>query len=464
MRKFEIGKIYEFDYDHFWHVNDEWYIVLKDRDTGLTTLQGFTHTGLMFRVPLLPFQMSWDDIDTAPGWNPYRCRVIGFHADKLTGSETSFPIMIQDPDFVNGQLYGRTEPDTPVPFVAVAPYGHPGGEDSWLLKDPVTGFDNYVIKTADFGNTPPQDPGDTIPMYPVVMENGTVQFRTAAQYRRGRETLPLTEIFPEGRETICTIDSADNLRYVTVTLPDVSQPLRIPCPVNGTMPKVGETVCVKCVGVKDGWPLLEWTGKYAKGDATVDALPVELWARDGKPANVEYVASLVRPDGANEADVDKQLGEVVMRLLASLMNDVGGTICIGVKDDGTVCGIEDEGKDLMHDSEDAESYPPTSEGMKAKISNTIERKLCAPAADLVEIGFKRETNTQHLVCVLAVRPSLMDVPIYTKTGFLYTRGCGRVQKLQGEDAARFVVNRLRRLDSMRTNPASGTSETAECLQ
>lgn len=455
---YELKKLYDFEFSRFWMQGGRRYIVLRDPQTGSETMEGYEGEGWVLRVLALPFQEQWDDED-AGRWGTFRCLVTGFMCDPFTREETGFPQMRQDANYINAKIYADADSAAPMAFTAVQQCLREkrNGEQTpvWRLKDPKTGFDFYKIPVAEFGDNIPKNEEDRVTVYIAKNAHGNICFKTAARYNREQEALKLPELFPQGKEATCRVVANDNSRFVLLKHPRVGTALRIPKPLNGAVPGVGESVQVKCTGFDTvGWPLLEWVGKYAKCDIPVDALPDLVLPRTGETTNVEYKSSLVFPPDAetgkeNEADVTKQLGHVIMRVVASFMNSTGGTVFVGVRDDGTVCGIESEGPLLTVHNDDGNSYPPTQDGMRQIIINTVKSRLGESAGAFVEVEFKQGVNTKHVVCVIQVRASETELPVFMDNRRLFARYCGQTQELWGVEAARFIIDRLRNLDKAR---------------
>ena len=457
---YERGKIYTFAFSRIAIWNDGRYIVLKEKDTGSEKPDGYAASPWVLRVKALPFQEKWEDGDE---WPEFDCLVTGFMQDY--GVATTFPQLVQDRRFVNERLYGNADPDVAIPFRAADPPGSIGSNGSvskrWRLLDPKTGY-FHGFYGAD-GESEMFSIGQIVEVHPD-KDNAKGELRFVSGEKYGRKQAirnrlrDMPKAFPEGTEEICEVVSADDPKFVKLRHPTIATELQIPRPASGKAPAVGDLVTVKCIGFSPtGWPLLEWTGDWAQSTISVDNLPVLNLPAGGESKTVEYKSSLVYPAGGTAPDVDKQLGLVIIRTVASMANAEGGSIFVGVRNDGTVCGVEKEGPFLMTDSEDETHYPADSDGMQLKITNTVKRKLGDSAGSLVEVLPRQNPESTHLVLEIKVRPSETDLPVFVNGTDLYARYPGESQKLVGEEAARFVVDRLRRLDEKRHGgkPADG---------
>jgi len=468
--KFEKGGIYTFAFSRIAFWNGARYIVLKDPETGSETMPGYEEMKWVFRVPVMPFQCEWDN---GCEWPEYQCYVQGFLQD--CGKDTSFPQLVQSHPFVKEKLYGNADPDVPLAFEVVAisrASAGAGVEKMELrLRDPATGA-LYNFWADDFGNEPIL-PGQTVNMYPARNKDGEIRFISAAKHDKNKDFLKrqklIPQLFPLNSVHEFTVISVDAQNFIEIKHPDVDYSINVQRPPSGTLPSVNETVKLACVGYsKSWWPRFAWTGTYACGSIPVDTLPVVDLPSSGESKYVEYKSSLVYPAGEMVPDVDKQLGQVIVRAVASFMNSEGGCVYIGVRDNGEICGIENEGALLCANSEDTTKYKQNIDGIQLKILNTIRQKLGDAAGSLVDVRFKQGCNSKHLVCEIIVCANETEIPIYADGTNLYVRYSGQSQRLEGEQAARYIVDRLRRLDQKRReqnaiDPAAAVAAAAQMV-
>lgn len=69
---------------------------------------------------------------------------------------------------------------------------------------------------------------------------------------------------------------------------------------------------------------------------------------------------------------------------------------MGYKDDGTICGIENEIPELNTSEEDNYQYKPTLDGLELKIRNTIKWHLGGFANSMTKIEFRKTRKTHGL--------------------------------------------------------------------
>lgn len=155
---------------------------------------------------------------------------------------------------------------------------------------------------------------------------------------------------------------------------------------------------------------------------------------------LELKTSIVYPPGQGEADIRKQLYNI-LRELTAFMNTDGGTLYIGIHDKTKkVIGIEADYKHLNDDSEDEYngSYSPNRDGYELKIRNTID-KLCPTLANsLTTIAFDSVNDNEY--CIIQVKPAKR--PIFLDGNKLYIRQGNRVKLLKGEDITLFIYQRM----------------------
>ena len=444
--KYEKGETYTFAFSRVAFWNGIRYIVLKDPETGCETISGYEDTRLVFRVHAKPFQCEWDN---GCEWPEFRCRVTGFI--KVGDTETAFPQLAQDRKFVDEKLYGDADADAPLKFEVAAIEDTGDGKEKLKLRDPATDAWHF-LPMDDFGSA--ISPGQFVDVYPCRNKKGQIAFISPAKhdtnkdYKKRQELMP--QLIPVDATSEYVVVSVDDPKFIKVKRADVDWLINVPHPPSGTLPSVGETVKLKCIGYGSSyWPRFSWAGDYARGTIPVDTLPLLDLPSGGESKYVEYKSSLVYPAEEVEPDVDKQLGQVIVRAVASFMNSDGGCVYVGVRDDGEICGIESECAFLTANSEDANRYKQNIDGIQLKVLNTIRQKLGDAAGALVEVRFKQGANTKHLVCEIVVRANETEIPIYADGKYLYVRYSGQTQRLEGESAAKYIIDRLRRLDAKR---------------
>lgn len=97
--------------------------------------------------------------------------------------------------------------------------------------------------------------------------------------------------------------------------------------------------------------------------------------------------------------INTSLQKVVAKTIAGLMNFEGGTLLIGVADDGTVVGIENDLKTLKR---------PDRDGFEQALQQVLSEYLGAELSQYVRVAFHEQDR--RTVCILRVEPS--PKPVY----------------------------------------------------
>jgi hypothetical protein len=99
--------------------------------------------------------------------------------------------------------------------------------------------------------------------------------------------------------------------------------------------------------------------------------------------------------------VNKALESVVMKTVAGFMNTEGGTLLIGVADDGSIVGLDADYNSLSRKD---------SDGYTQLLMTAIAEKMGTPTCKLVKILFQLQEGKE--VCRVIVLPS--PLPVYVK--------------------------------------------------
>ncbi len=101
--------------------------------------------------------------------------------------------------------------------------------------------------------------------------------------------------------------------------------------------------------------------------------------------------------------VNKALEAVVLKTLAGFMNSEGGTLLLGVSDDGTILGLENDYQTLKRKDND---------GFEQLIMSSVSEKLGTAACKYIRLIF--HSHDQMEVCRIIVQRA--GFPIYVKEG------------------------------------------------
>lgn len=150
-------------------------------------------------------------------------------------------------------------------------------------------------------------------------------------------------------------------------------------------------------------------------------------------SRVEFKSSL-RWD-INKNCVNKELGKDIAKTISAFLNYNGGTIYIGISDDCTVYGIENDIKTLKHKNID---------GFERALIQVIENYLEPGLVQYIEIKFeKREEKT---ICIVKVKPSPRPVYLKSKKGKeFYIRAGNTTRLLDIEQAINYIKDHWRKI-------------------
>ena len=152
---------------------------------------------------------------------------------------------------------------------------------------------------------------------------------------------------------------------------------------------------------------------------------------------IEFKQSLVYHP--KKSSVDAQIFNI-MRSIAGFMNNIGGTLYIGVKDDGTtINGIENDFPKLNEGSTGFGNYTANWDGWNRMLIDSIRQYLGTFAASLVAIG-KMEQGIRTFAKIIVQKS---PKPIFVNNKFLFRRQCNTTSQLCGDELTWFILERLR---------------------
>ena len=149
----------------------------------------------------------------------------------------------------------------------------------------------------------------------------------------------------------------------------------------------------------------------------------------GESATLEFKSSF-RWD-LRENKVNRALEGVILKTLAGYMNGNGGTLLIGVADDGAVVGLDQDYKTLKK---------PDRDGFEQAVMTAIASKIGADACHSVQMVFTSLENKD--VCRVMVAPA--SRPVYVKDGDtpkLYVRTGVSTRELNVQEAINYTSAR-----------------------
>jgi hypothetical protein len=152
----------------------------------------------------------------------------------------------------------------------------------------------------------------------------------------------------------------------------------------------------------------------------------------GESATLEF-KSTFRWD-VREAHINRSLETVVMKTLAGYMNGQGGTLLMGVADDGTIVGLDNDYSALKK---------PGRDGFEQVLMTSIASKLGADACQSVQTVFHSVDGKD--VCRVIVSPA--HRPVYVRDGEtpkLYVRTGVSTRELNVQEAINYTATRWKK--------------------
>lgn len=126
---------------------------------------------------------------------------------------------------------------------------------------------------------------------------------------------------------------------------------------------------------------------------------------------------------------ERVINEGVVKTVAALLNSSGGTLGIGITDDGDICGIQ---PDLDYKHQDLDGY---QNWLTTLLVNNI-----GGGAVGAHVGLRLEPVGSEVVCLVDVAPS--PVPVYAKTtkgeACFYVRINNTTRMLEGPDIPAYI--------------------------
>lgn len=421
--QFEKYKVYDFKYADEAYQNGTEYILLTY--DGQNSMPGYEADNWVFRTEILDFQQEqFIEEDTV-----IPCFVAGFVKD-IDGNETTFPILKQDiksilqMNFTAGKSYSFT--------VAACPGDLNEKQEKiehYIVRDHLD-FEHQLHTSAEYKI------GDSVELTVDKFGSKWLEFvdpvrqRIKELFEIGKEYdfLIESEEFDEksGKNFFTLRDEFENFihRFYFADEHEANPGEKIKLTVKAITPK--------------GWLLLVEPGKQISDKELQDLEKIEDNTLGRENDQLEYKSSFVFT-ASGDQNIDTQLGREIMQQLAALMNAKGGMVCLGYRDDGTICGINNDLQYLNTSSEDEYTYKPTLDGIELKIRNTIGRKLGGFANSQVDISF-RKNEDGLLVCHLTAHPSAK--PIFLNSTKLYKRSGNMCQYLKGDEITFFILDHL----------------------
>lgn len=158
----------------------------------------------------------------------------------------------------------------------------------------------------------------------------------------------------------------------------------------------------------------------------------------GEGEHVEFKAA-ARWD-RDRACVSRGVEDAVARTVAGFLNHAGGSLLIGVADDGHVCGI-DHDRQTLHDRD--------RDGYERFIIGLVRHRIGGEACPLIHVTF--HLCAGHEVCRVIVEAA--DAPMYIHDGStsrLFVRLGNSTRELDVREAMEYVGRRFRQVQRARS--------------
>ena len=442
---FEKGKVYDFTFEEVRLFGGKNYLMLTF--DGADTLPGYEDSLWHYRVEALDFQI-WDENNIT---DTITCFVAGFVKDS-DGAETNFPILRQDLGailkrfYTPGEKYTFTVAEKPgesfLPNGAPAPY--------YQLSDA------YGL-THQYKTSETLEKGSSLELAVESIEGHWLKFVNPVKgikdelktlFETGK-TYPFViqteEVDASGRHFFTLTDKAKGFthRFYFTGERDDDPGDEIELLVKDFLP--------------NGWLFLTEPNQILSPKEIAELTEIASSSPGRENSVREFKSSLVYT-ASGEKNIDKQLGREIMQQLASFMNADGGCVYLGYRDDGSICGIENEVAELNTSEEDEFQYKPTLDGLELKIRNTIARHLGGFANLAADIQFRKSADG-HMVCHIAVPASAK--PIYQNGIYLYKRSGNMCQWLKGDELTFFIISRMKSQPVAAATPAKPAQPIGE---
>jgi membrane protein YdbS with pleckstrin-like domain len=160
--------------------------------------------------------------------------------------------------------------------------------------------------------------------------------------------------------------------------------------------------------------------------ASKEPRPVQALIDEGEGQYVEFKSSLMW-DYRREI-VNKDLYEPVMKNVVGFMNARGGTVLIGVADDGSVLGLDADLRSMRK---------PDSDGFENVFNMAFRQMIGVEFRRFVDVAFPEVNGKQ--VCAVIVRPSSQPAYLtYKGAETFYIRAGNASQPLTVSRATRYI--------------------------
>jgi len=129
---------------------------------------------------------------------------------------------------------------------------------------------------------------------------------------------------------------------------------------------------------------------------------------------------------------EKVINDGIIKTVGAMLNSKGGTLGIGITDDGDIFGLQ---ADLDHKHQDLDGY---QNWLVSLLIDTIGAGVVG-----AHVGIRLETVGSEVVCLVDVTPA--PAPVYAKTtkgkNCFYGRVGNSTRMLEGPDIQSYIASR-----------------------
>ena len=177
--------------------------------------------------------------------------------------------------------------------------------------------------------------------------------------------------------------------------------------------------------IRDGYRVL--TGDVKPNSGMIKELSVAELLSDMETLKIEFKSTARVPLSSDVPE--KVINEGVIKTVAAFMNSKGGTLGIGISDEGDILGIQ---VDLDYKKQDLDAY---QNWLSTLLSNTIGQSSVAK-----NVGIRFETLEEQVVCLVDVLQS--PTPVYADTvkgkEVFYVRVGNSTRILEGSQMVSYI--------------------------
>jgi hypothetical protein len=153
----------------------------------------------------------------------------------------------------------------------------------------------------------------------------------------------------------------------------------------------------------------------------------------------EFKTSIVFvPGTGRNPNIDEQL-KYILKTITGFMNAKGGSLYLGVNDNGYVTGIEPDLPYLNSSTTDTNTYKSNEDHYELKIRNTVRWRLGTRANAQLKFEFKRSGHGK-LFCEIRIGKS--ERAVLMDGNKLYQRTGNMTQLITGDDLTSYIENRF----------------------